>query len=219
MTIKKIIFIFILTLCIIPNCVFAFCPSSTLQEYKEYARNTNIKYSLINKDVLEGNYRLTFRNLNYNIYAKIKNTDITYKNEDEENENAIATNDAIYKGGSSITIDYYTIDGLCPNDVIYTVKLNIPKYNIYYDTDTCSGITNYEYCNEYVFTDMNYDELKNRIDEYRESHEIEKVIEEEDNLKDMLPIIIGGSIALVIIIVIICIIINKRKKKYDDWSV
>lgn len=160
---KKILFIIAFLLCIIPNNVFAFCSSNSLQTYRGYARDVKIKYSLVNNDIEGGNYKLTFSNMNYNIYAKDKETGTIYKGQDENNVNEIVTADTVYQGGKARTIEYYTIDGYCSTDVIYTIKLNIPKYNIYYNTDTCSGINNYEFCNQYIFTDLSNEDVKKKL--------------------------------------------------------
>ena len=215
MKIKKILLIFSLLICVVPYNVFAFCSSNTLQTYRGYARDVKIKYTLVNNDVEGGNFRLTFNNMNYNIYAKDKSTGIIYKRYDEENLNELVTSNRLFQGGTKRTIEYHTSDPLCPNEIIYTINLNIPKYNIYYNTETCNNITNYEYCDEYVFTNLSNAEIKKKIDDYRISHGID--LETNNHFYLSLPIIIGGGIGIIILIILIVYIIIKHKKKKEEW--
>ncbi len=214
---KKIVcIIFLLVSIILPNQVFAFCSSNTMQQYRGYARDVTIKYSFVNNDVDGGNFRLTFSNMNYNIYAKDRETGIVFQRQDETNDNEIMTTSTLFQGGKTRIIDYYTIDGMCDEDIVYTINLNIPKYNIYYNTEVCSGISNYEYCEQYIFTTLSNEEIKIRIDDYRESHEIGVVVEEDNNIN---YIIVGGIIILIIaIIVTVILLIRHKRKKELEWD-
>ena len=72
------------------------------------------------------------------------------------------------------------------------------------------------YSEQYIFTTLSNEEIKIRIDHYRERHEIGVVVEEDNNIN---YIIVGGIIILIIaIIVTVILLIRHKRKKELEWD-
>ena len=111
-------------------------------------------------------------------------------------------------------------------EVIDTITLRLPRFNIYSLDPLCKGIDGDKFplCGKYYEYDVSYDSFKERVDHYRKTYKINDT-EEKPQTKDKnyLNIIltfitdyklyIAGALSIILIILIIVILIRKRRNR------
>lgn len=119
--------------------------------------------------------------------------------------------------------DFYSYE--C-NIKIDSINVFIPRFNVYSLDPLCNGIDGNDFplCGKYYEYDVSYSDFRDRVNNYRNTHNISN-IEDKDDEKGILELFINklleylndyyiyilGFILLIIFIIII-VIINKSKK-------
>ena len=221
---KRIIYYLFIFLCItFCNNVYANdnCLANAVRVDYTYKEDFNaLKNKKIEKDKVFFYYYINITNLNDSNYITIKNN---YNNKkvkitSDNFKNGVATYEwTVFNKEVEFTINIYTNDETCTNQKIRTLKLITPKLNNYYLDDQCRKIPDFEMCQPFYETDINYSEFYNSVNVYRKKHKM-KTVSEFDTTKtgkilDFLKNnIFSSTVFIVIIIGLIGIIISKNKK-------
>lgn len=213
---KKIILF--IALLLIPLTVDAYyCNYDDYNKALKKAQNVNIMFSyemVDNRPI----FTIQIYNLDREQYIVDEKNEITYYYNDAV-DGVITiknvTEPMIYKYG------VYSDENYCDLSALATLYVTIPTYNKYYSDSSCLGIENYKLCQKWSSIDMNYEEFKKNINNYKESL-IKKgeVIEEYKSIYEIIfafylkyyyiilpSIIVVGSILI--------LIIKKRENKFN----
>lgn len=186
---------------LLPSIVNAECTNKEIVKYQEAA--TNIKTSYEFHDYGNNYHKFTI---------KITNVIPGLVVEDRTKGGTYST--------SEISIDYFEpgtsnkFDVIAPscNKKVYSLYVNVPEYNPYYDTQECKDYPDFKYCQRFIKRPLST-EFEKELEKYKESLNKKQTInstEDERGLFEMafdiyakyyyivLPIIIVVSIALII---------------------
>ncbi len=119
----------------------------------------------------------------------------------------------------SYTITVYPASGACSGQVLRTIRITLPKYNVYSNLEMCQGIQDYYLCSPYVTTDFDSSTFYDKVDSYKAKMLENKETEEKDNnslisnalsgVKKHKYLVVGLIVAIG---VVVTVIILKRKK-------
>lgn len=103
----------------------------------------------------------------------------------------------------------------CGENKLLEKHIYTPKYNMYYSEGICSDISDYKYCQEFLYTNVSSEKVYNNILKYKES--LVKAKEQSKKSKGISKkIIIGGSITLVLLGLIAGVIIIFVRKARSE---
>jgi len=215
---KRFLIIFLLTL-FIPNIkVDAFyCKYNEISRYKNLASNITTYYDYTEKED-NVTFTITLVNLNKDLYIvdSTTNKKYTYKN----NELSITN----YSPGQTVKYYVYTTNENCSDELLYTIRVNLPDYNPYYDDIICEGVNNYIYCTKWYKHNLNYEQFVAKVNSYKQSliKPPEPSIPEEPTGLGLLDIVLEiwiryYYIILLAIITSCSIIIYNTNKKSDIY--
>lgn len=216
---KKIMIIFLLALFIpVAKVEGYYCTYSEIARLKKIAANINVSYDYIEKNN-SAIFSVTLVNLNREVYIVDATTSNTYRYNGDE---LTISN---YNSGSTIQYYVYPVNSDCDDQLLYTIRLVLPSYNSYYKDEICKGIEEYTLCQKWSSHNLNYNEFKNRVTNYKESQKIEeKPNQNPDNDNDsLLHVLISLLVEYYYIILIVLILISsfgiyKLNKKSDIYN-
>ncbi len=117
--------------------------------------------------------------------------------------------------------DIYSVYGGCSGESLRTMKLTVPKFNVYSELDICSDVPDYYLCLQYTNFNIDRSTIYDRINEYKASLNEQNIDEENkdgtnntinkamSSISKYKYVIVG---AIVAVGVVITVIIVRRKK-------
>lgn len=199
------IILIIITFFVIPNTVYAAtCTVSEFNLLKDKADKIefNLDYKLVevNDDLSENElvalYEITAYNLveDLRVYVQYGNND-DYVWELKYSDKGYNILKDFNSGKLKIMIKG---KGICDGKTIKTDYLNLPYYNIFYDSDTCKNYPEFVYCrdkfvDEYinnVIFDRELEEYINRLDEEEDENNNNQNNNQSDYLESIIRILI-----------------------------
>lgn len=159
---KKFLFAFLLFLLIPNNIKSYYCKFDEISRYKSLASNINTYYDYIEND---GNisFTITLVNLNEELYIVDSTTNKKYFYNNSE------LSISGYSAGQSIKYYVYATNQNCNDDLLYTIRINLPDYNPYYSDDVCNDVNNYIYCKKWYKHSLNYEQFVDKVNSYKQS--------------------------------------------------
>lgn len=215
---KKIILLILLL--IIPfktnALVISSCSTSILSELKTLASNVNLSYDYEIRNN-QAYFKITINNLNNKFYiVDSLGNKYTYSN---SNNGEVITKEFAYT--KKIKFSIYSNVTNCMDDLLTTKYVNLPTYNIYYGSEECKGIEEFEMCKKWYNTSSYYDFLT-AVNKYKNEKNKEKVVEEIipvkglfDNLFDFYIKYYYIILPILIIVCLTIMYIKNRKNKFD----
>lgn len=164
-------------------------------------------------------------NLNSKLGVKVttKGKNITSKEYDVGLDN-MGSDGAVtlrqWASGSNIDYEFkvYAIEGNCTGKTLRTLRLTIPKFNVYSDLDICKDVPDYYLCLRYTTYDVDGATFYDRVDEYKAKMLVQNETENNvnntvsrtlSNLSKYKYVIVGIVVAVG---VVITVLILRRKK-------
>ncbi len=126
-------------------------------------RSVDIKIFNITSDLF-----ITMDSSNQNVSMESKRINYTMMGADGAITLRLPSLDII----SEYIFDIYTFSDNCQGDVVRTIKLTIPKYNVYSQLEACSGIESYYLCQEYITFDVNPDTFYEKVNDFKENGQV-----------------------------------------------
>lgn len=205
---KKLLVILLL---IVPSKVHGYyCNYEDIAKYKKIASNINYSYEYeeVNNDVL---FHVTLVNLNNALYLKDSNSNIYNYTSNEIVVDA--------KSGENLIFYVYPTDSFCEDKFIYTLRIQLPTYNKFYNDPICSGVENYSLCNKWSTHNLNYDKFIQNVNNYKESLKKNEIInnnEEKGLIYYVIEFLIKYYYIILIIIITVCSTIIYFRRKRDN---
>lgn len=185
---------YLLFLLFIPFTVNAACSSTELSKYKSLAAHVNNYY-----DYNGSSFDVTIYNLSSELKVVDKGNGNTYYADSNMGDLVIRG----YSAGSSVNFAIYPINGECSDYRVFTIYVNLPHYNNYFNDEVCLNNSN-SLCSKWINTSMySHDEFVQKVKESN-AQEITPDIEPEkideygffDFLADYYIFILLGIIVL-----------------------
>jgi len=190
-----------------------YCNYQDVAKYKKIASNINYSYEYeeINGDAI---FHITFVNLNSALYLKDSNSNVYNYTSSELVVNA--------KSGENLVFYVYPTDRYCDDEYIYSIRIQLPTYNMYYNDPVCDTVKNYTLCNKWSTHKLTYEKFVQNVNEYKESLEPKEIVieKEEKGLYEYIIEYILKYHYIIIIIVIASssIVIYTRSKKNNIYN-
>ncbi len=219
---------------IIPILVFVLlfaCPKVYATDDCDYAEQnrlnalaSNVKASYSVSEEPEVYFTININNLTSEVYAMVKSSEdkeyTEYKYSEENGGNISFTSSEIYKK-VDFSILIYAYNPYCDRNELRTITITTPRYNPYYNYSICSDVRDFYLCQKWSDFEISYDELVNRVNDYKESLKEDDVKEEEtkDSLvKQVIDFVSKHYIyfvsgAGVIAVTLSVVLIIKRKRR------
>lgn len=175
---KKLLFL--LLLCIPIKYIDAKCLYSDLAELKKTASNVNesYEYKIIDNKAY---FDVTLTNLTDDIYFVDTTNNKVYKNNNSE----ITLKD--YNSGQTIVYNFYSSNLDCQDTVLYTIRIVLPQYNIFYNDPVCDGAKEYSLCQRWYGNNLSYNTFLDKVNQYKENKK------ENDNNLEIEPEEVGNN--------------------------
>lgn len=157
---KKLLFL--LLLCIPIKYIDAKCLYSDLAELKKIASNVNesYEYKIIDNKAY---FDVTLTNLTDDIYFVDTTNNKVYKNNNSE----ITLKN--YRSGQTIVYNFYSSNLDCQDTVLYTIRIVLPQYNIFYNDPICVGAKEYSLCQRWYGNNLSYNTFLDKVNQYKEN--------------------------------------------------
>lgn len=190
------------------------CSNADKVKYQELAKNISYTYEYKEEN---GNvsFNIIFSNINENLYLYDQKEYKDYPRTDKEMIIPALE-------GKSYRFGVYTSDSVsgCDGFILYTIYVNTPYYNEYYQDSLCEGIEDYKFCNKWLNMDIDYDTFKENVLKYKNSlykeEEVKKKEEKENLLYKVLDFYIDYYYIILPLIIIACLIgVKLYDKKHD----
>lgn len=181
---KKYMLFLIFFLLLLPLNVRAidyenYCGHENNAKLKKIASNVNVKY-----DVVEKNNNVTFNVTLSNLHKELLVVDeLTGKEYSYTDENQGELKITGYKSGQSLTYTFYFRNKYCSETVLAVKYVNLPAYNPYYKNSVCNGLNDYSLCQKWVKHGLDREEFIERVNQYRESLNIDLEPDNNDDVK------------------------------------
>lgn len=209
----KTINLFIIVLCFIlfPNFVYAKCSEQQIHELNKLIDNINVKY------IHEGNN--AFNVTLYNIPENITGTSIIGMFNDISSDlpkNSVSG----FIGGYNYQIFYIANEkNECGMEVLKTISLNIPVYNIHSKKEICKEekYSDFEYCKEIVKKEISEEEFNKKIEAFNGNNSNTNNKPSTSLFETIKNIIIDNLLIIISVFILligstVIIITTKRKK-------
>lgn len=214
---KKIIFVLFLALFIPFTTVEgSYCKYSELARLKRMASNINTSYDYVETEE-DAIFNITLVNLSEELYLIDLNSETRYDFINSE------MNIPNYESGTSVIYMIYSTDEDCGEDPLYTIRINLPSYNMFYKDDLCKGIENYSLCQKWSSNYLGYNEFEKKVKAYKDSLEKDNKVSIEEEEPSLLYFVIQFIlenyyfmlIAIIGISGMLIYIINKKSDVYS----
>ena len=205
---RKYILFIVLLFIAVPNVkADPVCNNAKLSNSRDLAQNITYDYNY-NDD--SRRFVVNLVNIDPSFYLVNENTNETYNYAEE-----IVMSNLV--AGTSYKIGVYTNDVYCLNQKLYTIYINLPYYNVFYNTSDCKENREFKYCKKFLKTYLTKETFEKELDKYLESLDsgVEKVEEKEKTIFDKLlevdkRIYIGIGICVIVLIFINRYFYNKK---------
>ncbi len=172
---KRVIVIIFLLLLPLTRVYGYGCPFEELAEYKDMAANITTSYDYIGADDIT--FSVTLTNLKSDLYIVDTLNDNNYMYRSDE------MTISGYKPGQVVKYNVYTTNGECNGKLLYTIIVNLPYYNKYYNDVLCEGISDYKYCRKWANVNLEYNDFEKAVLQYKQSL-IPPEEKEEDEIQE-----------------------------------
>ena len=191
-----------------------YCDYQDVAKYKKIASNINYRYEY---EEVDGNvvFHVTLVNLNPALYLVDSNSNIYNYTSNEIVVDA--------KSGENLIFYVYPTDTFCDDKFIYTIRIQMPTYNIYYNDPICAGIEYYSLCNKWSTHNLTYEKFAQNVLNYKESLKNTEIVQIEEEPRGLLYYVIEFLLnyyyIILITIIITCSIgIYVRSKKSNIYN-
>lgn len=168
---NKYIFLFVFTMIFFPLKIKAACSNEKLTNLTLLSNNINYYYEY-EENENDVSFDIVFYNLNNSFFIQNANDNSFYAS---KNEIRIKN----FKPGSEYIFNIYPTN-YCSNHRIKTIYIKLPYYNKFYKYDVCRNLDDFDYCKKWSEVTINYEQLKNKIDEYKNKEEKDKKEEKKE---------------------------------------
>lgn len=221
---KNILFILFIVLFMgfkfeVKSLSYGGCEYSQISRLKSIVSNINITHDYYIQNN-QAYFNITLSNLVPEIYFIDSKNKVKYTYANSQNGQITIYNQT----DTQVSYKFYSNLNMCPGVKLSTKYYNLPIYNLYYNSDLCKGIENYNLCKKWTKNNYSYDEFKEVVDKYKQQKEkvtIEdeiKVTYEKTLLNYFIDFYVKYYYLLLIGIIVICFIImyiNRKKNKFD----
>ena len=221
---KNILFILIMLLfisfkCEVKSLSYGGCEYSQISRLKSLVSNVNITHDYYIKNN-KAYFNITLTNLVPEVYFVDSNSDIKYTYANTQN-GQITIYNQVY---TQMSYKFYSNLNMCPGVKLITKYHTLPSYNIYYKSDLCKGIENYNLCKKWTKNKYSYDEFKQLVTDYKNKKAQQglkkdvEVVYEKTLLDYFIEFYVKYYYLLLIGVIIICFIVmhfNKKKNGFD----
>lgn len=214
---KKAICILFLLLFIPTYEVDAKCMYSDIARLKKIASNVNFSYVYkIKAD--DAIFNVTLTNLTKDIYFVDMTNEKVYKN--KTGEYTLKN----YKSGSTVVYNFYSTNVECSDNVLYTIRISLPKYNEYYNNSICNDAREYSLCQKWSSHNLDYSTFLEKVSQYKiekqKQEELQKQEVDNDSLFHYIIIFLTNYYYIILIVLggtisIIAYVKNKRNSIYS----
>lgn len=210
MILKRIIFVIILYLCMIPS-VKSYCDDSEIIKLQRIAKNVNISYTFDEENEL---FNITFTNLRKEL--------ILYDATNKKEYNIYGELNLKQNYNGNNRFDIYAKKNNCTKDILISKHIELPFYNQYYKYDECKNIQHYKYCSKWLNRSITYEDWNKNVLEYKSSYSQNNKNDQPKTERSILNKILNAIIKLYVsyyyiilpvIITILCIIIYIKNKQ------
>lgn len=178
------------------------CRNEEIARLKKLAANITTTYDYV-ENGSNVSFNITLLNLNKDLYLidTTNNTVYNYTQDEITLHN--------YKDGLSVKYNVYPTNTNCREQLLYTIRINLPMYNIYYKDEVCKSVEDYSLCQKWSTQTLDYKTFVNKVSDYKDSlnknNGNDNVIKEVDN-SSLLHIIISLLVEYYYVILIVLII-------------
>ena len=205
---KKILFCMTMFFTFFPFHVFAECSSLDRERLQKMANNISI--TLDEKDI-EGviYFEATVAGVSKEIKLYEQSTFVYYRNITGNSISEIVISNL--RQGKIYT--YKVVgDNTCKDYNFRTIKLNIPKYNHYYDDPICDDAGAYNLCQKWYDTsNLSYEEFATKVKTYVENNNVGNFkpndSRQDDKFYSLLEVFSGKYYYIVLFSLIICLLV------------
>lgn len=213
---RKIGFFLLILLFPIASSKAYYCKYSEISKYKSLASNISTSYDY-NQKGDDVTFSITLNNLDKNLYIVDTTSNKTYWYTKDE---IVITN---YAPGSIVKYNVYANNEYCNEDLLYTIRVNLPSYNKYYNDAICNGIEDYALCQRWYGHNYDYNTFISKVENYKKSlikEEKPEIIVENKSYLDLIIewLLKYYYIILILIILISTISIIRINKKNNIYS-
>ena len=138
------------------------CSNQDKVKFQKMAKNITTTYDYIEENGTVA-FTVTLSNVPNDFVIQHLASDQEYRTENGE----IVFNNMA--AGTSYRFDVYTSDEACFLERLYSIYVNLPSYNPYYNDPICEGIENYKFCNKWQQVNLTYDEFVKEVNRYKAS--------------------------------------------------
>lgn len=231
MKITKYLLLIICLLTLNVNHVYAeSCDNEDILRLKKLARKVEITYEqdiqqyyeddLQEEFTIYDSYIISIKGLTKEIYGVEMDLLIRFFNKESE-ENVVSLP---YFGPGIRKIEIRSVN--CNDEVLYTKKIKLPKYNYYSQDPLCEGISGEDLavCDEWYSGELDSVILEKKVEQYKKSLQSNKSETKEEQtiktkinntLKFLLDNYVYLIIGIVVIVIITAIIIFAKRKRSD----
>lgn len=208
----------------------ATCDGTTKKNLKQEAQHINVTAELQKPSTEPGaektlySYDVRVLNVSKNLTYEIGSWTYNYT---DSVDGELYVKNAYMMGGYKVAIKIYASNQTkCTGELMRTIYVSLPRYNIYSERKECEGLTDYAICKRTANTEkITEEQFLKKIEEAKNKKaEAEKGKKDDDIEKDKFDfikffdeyksIIIPVSVIVVILLIILIIIkLNKSKKR------
>ena len=224
---KKIKYLlFVILFCLFTNVkAVDDCTTEEMNRLRELANKVDFKLNYDIKERIEedenGEKSVVDVWASYTIQIVNDNSDLKYYYRvNGKGEKKIITQSELSKlnfiDGNYINFEIYSYtDNYCTNEILRTVKVELPKYNVYYHyhKEKCGQYPEFKFCKEFLKVNKDDTEIDKLFEEYINNNKKEDNIIKNNGLVSNYKYIIIGSILLITLIITFLIIFNKKRKE------
>ena len=186
-----------------PLVVKAECTNKDIMRYKSLAGNMTTYY---NYNEQNNTFTATIENVHSDLYIHDKTNNVEYKTQSSGLNDITLYN---LEPGKTVTVKAYPSNSECVGSSVYTIYINIPYYNQYYNDPVCNNNDN-QLCSKWANTTaLSYEQfvetvkstINQKVEEEKEREEHEETYSFMNFLADyyifiLLAIIIFGSFTI-----------------------
>lgn len=195
------------------------CEYSQISRLKSLVSNVNITHDYY----VSGNqvyFNVTLTNLVPEFYFVDSKSNIKYTYENTQNGQLTIYN----LTDTQLSYRFYSNLNMCRGVKLSTKYYSLPTYNVYYNSDLCKGIENYNLCKKWTKNNYSYDEFKKIVNEYKKSKienldsEKNEIIYEKNFLNYFIDFYVKYYYLLLLGIISVCFVvmyINRKKNSFD----
>ncbi len=157
--------------------VNANCTYSDIEKFAKTAAKAKIKTEIIWTDI----YKVTITNMTKDFYVVNDETGTTFYYDIESDNPSITS--ATFIAGKNYTLNFKPASYECPEQILRTKTLELPRYNAYSERKECDDNEKYVYCRQYINLKINEEQFLDGIKNYNASK-----AKEEDKKEDNEPL-------------------------------